>query len=359
MANYNSETQELENEIISRFRQKTVTYIKENSYDTLHANDLCKPLLQKIIDVTFSQKNGIITPTLYRILLSWIEKWFFNHYSSHVILSEKGVVNLSHSFIATLWTFLFNTILEGNIQFEIKGTYLTILKNPMLEVIDPENTRNPFGIQIDQLSDTNLVHLYIIHQIKPLMFRTKNDNTTHCIYNTVIDFDGSLLLKHILLMMVSGIEKSTYKEALFIYETIRDIIKKLYPILIENAFHSPTELSEPEIKYLQKLREKASHNKFNWLKIINSELKENCSHLTTNPKRILNIIHFHCSCRLSDSKENCCCICHNHCSIFVNNSSENFYNKLGHGKILPNLFFKNLTQDNMIVNAIDMNCTTN
>jgi hypothetical protein len=356
--------------ILVKLKQRVTTFYSK--HNNQHVNTTCKHLLQTIIDDIFNQNTKIITHNLLDLIFGWFNKWLLYHYEN-LVLYKLSTTSLTVSsephrdeityqtFTTSLWSMFLNIFINGKILFEMDFDYVYILDELLVDILPKYATpdKRIFFIPFTQLSDISLVNLFIIEQLRLIIFRdvqlshnqertnTKKVKYKNCKYDECLLFDGEFLVKHLLLLMVSGLDSCGNPIGILVHNQLKMILKNLLPICLSDPccpISSTTKmgifLSEKWISQSSKLSKK-----YFWLKRCYFEIMESDDLIIQNPRKLFNIIYHYCSCKIVDSDTNtdmqCCNLCHNRCKKWeafdeYGYLERTFYHTLGSGTNLPN-----------------------
>jgi hypothetical protein len=367
----------LDQHILARLKERVAAFYHSNSNQ--HVNKMFIQLIQSVINGVFNQTYQTMTRGLVLALFGWINQWFYFHYKNVILYrpsltdEEIDVTNTDwgkrqkmrdqeavyNSFIANLWTLFLNILICGKVDFEIntKGVYFI---DEMLSTFFPNHgagENKMLGISLNHLDDVNLVNLFIIAQLKGIIFEPATNSSdsidktkmTNCKYNEALFFDGGFIVKHVLLLMVSGMESTSYRVQLMIYEQIRTILARLSLVTTTDCVTYPKNSDHPSKRPSRP--NPATSAKYFWLKRLYLELLESDELIVRNPSKLFNLIYHYCSCKCAETNEGleikdgqCCSICHQMCQRWTSYSNEgelecSFYHVLGKGDNLPNILF--------------------
>jgi len=340
--------------IIDRLRQQIANFYDQYKSHR-HVNMMCTQLLQTTINDVFNQENQVMTLNLLDLVFGWLRGWIYGHYENLILyskavdydtLSPMAKILNYQMFNASLWAIFLNVFIHGKIQFEVDENALYIVDTSSINSTLPSTIKRTdfeklLKIPFERLSNNILLNILAIEQLHTVIFGTTELEAprrhSHCKYNESLRFNGEVIVKHILLLMVSGLESATNLVGLSIYSQIKLIVKNLNPIR--------TGISTVNLPPIQ------TEDKMFWLWRLHNELME-CDHqIQVNPKKLLNIIFHYCACKqscktsLTQKEQQCCNICHHQCQKWttINNEGEvmtSFYSVLGLGTEIPNIIMQ-------------------
>lgn len=371
----------LDNKILGMLKSTMISFYSK--HNNQHVNGPAINLLQNVIDSTFNWKDQALTKESTYLLCEWVTKWWVFQNESLTFFKKAGPILITHypnrnqavdyssfvqasnlhpnliifdTFVVSIWTLLLNVFTKKNIKFELGPSAVSILDESSLKElkhITGKEDESFFKIPFDFLNNVGLINLFILEKLGSLVFRdSKGPVYKDCFYNEDLKFSGEFVLKHLLLLMVSGLDNPNcqYGRAMHIYDTIRRIMENLHPVRVSQSKSTIEPLTSATVKALSDVDEE----KFQWLVRCYQELLECREILVNNPKRVFNIIFHYCACKVvcigpdddSDGAK-CCSFCHNKCHRWdrsligrdgdFDEDKGSFYQKLGEGVLFQNL----------------------
>jgi hypothetical protein len=344
-----------------------------------HINVICTNLLQTIINNLFNQKTKLMSKELITLLFSWIEKWLQFHYDNMAIYNQ-GLhdYEMYPFFVAGIWTSFFNLFARPKMRLKFSSDQIFIFdeKNSLPDSIKSLFTENYIlGIPFDQMGLTNLVHFFPANKLHPFIFAT-SPTTGHmeCKFNDALAMDGSFIVRHLLLLLVSGIcTKEVTKQGNFVHTVVKQVVSNLFPVVINLAntrpvvnSAEPSGTSSLETWLRDPLNNDAYKKTYLWLTTLYLELMLRDMVIITDStnQTLYQIVSKYCACSQGNSittvdavtgvvtilpiAEQCCAFCHQSCQKWhyepeVAGSATTFTNLHSSTTFFPNLLYPSET----------------